>query len=51
MPEATRFSAAPTRTRRTSDVLNAAEPLLTPGQELTSPHTRLRYRIRKLLGE
>jgi serine/threonine protein kinase len=49
-PSATRLSAAPTRTRRPTATHDSGAPLLDAGREVTSPHTHLRYRIRKLLG-
>ena len=47
----TRVSAAPTRTRPAGALLDPAESLLGPGQVVTSPETRLQYRVERLLGK
>jgi serine/threonine-protein kinase len=55
MPDPAAFSpaisAATTRTRSVPAALAAARPLLTPGQVVVSPESRLRYRIERLLGK
>src|SRR5437870_27089 len=44
-------SAATTRTRSARAPVRQAPPLLAPAQVVTSPETRLRYRVERLLGE
>ena len=43
-------SAAPTRTRSVRPLLAQVQPLLLPGQVVTSPETRLQYRVERLAG-
>ena len=55
MPDPTRLpsriSAATTRTRSVRATLADGRPLLTPGQIIASPESRLQYRIDRLLGK
>ena len=48
---ANRISAAVTRTRPFRPALDAAQQLVALGQVITSPETRLQYRIERLLGK